>query len=383
MPRHEYRDRSAATDRGAVSPRTASPRAPGVRWSLVAGLLLLAVLMPLSVTAVDLWSTTGSDLGATQRERVGVTYLGPLVTLLSATADAQSRAVAGGRPDTAAVQKAISGVDAAEAKAGVLAIGQRWTSARDRLNQLLKSPPTGTSAYTAFGAETDLLLALVSSVADSSTLILDPQLDTYYLMDASTLRLPGMIVSAGRMSDLAHLLGAEAAHRPEVAVAADRVRQDGQSVDSALAKAFAASSRTSLSKGLVPALDRFGDATAALVPPAAGYTFTMSSAAVVEAGRQRVRESALTLESATLSELDGSLATRADGVTSQRRVALAAAAAGALLALAVGWFVLPRRRRSHAQPADAPPAELVEWADSGGQRQLARAGRAAGSRDAR
>ncbi len=351
--------------------------------------LLVAVLVPFSITLSGLWSATGRDLSIAQSERTGVTYLGPVVRLIGATADAGSTAVAGDRPNTAAVDKAIRAVDAVDARYGAaLGVSERWATARKRLIALLTTPPTGQQAYTSFGQNLDLLLALASTVGDSSSLILDPELDSYYLMDTTLLRIPQLLVSSGQVSDLANLLGGQASGSPALAAAAEQARQDGAAVKTGLGKSFAATQSPTLSQGLVPALDRFGDSMATLAPPTAGITFVAQPAVALQQERGRVRDAALTLESVSLDQLDRLLQDRADAATSQRRLAVAATAAGALLAITVLWLAVSRRRRTpigpgvdepgewDAQLAGSIPAPNGQEALNG--RQLARAGQVPG-----
>ena len=181
---------------------------PGRRPVPVVAVLLAALLLPYGVVAARLWIRADDDRTVALLERAGVAYIGPLTRLIGATADAQTAAVAGGRVNVARVREAIAAVNAVEDRYGtMLGTTTRWIALRDRLETDLSAPPTGVSAYRAFSPDLDLELALVARVADTSTLILDARLDSYYLMDSTVLRLPQLLVNIGRLSDLTRLSG--------------------------------------------------------------------------------------------------------------------------------------------------------------------------------
>ena len=61
------------------------------------------------------------------------------------------------------------------------------------------SATDASKAYVASTGQADRLDAgktLIGAVADGSNLTLDPDLDSFYAMDAATVRLPGMAVAA-------------------------------------------------------------------------------------------------------------------------------------------------------------------------------------------
>ena len=206
-----------------VQPRVAPPPYR-MRRVLVVVLLVLAVLIPYGVTLALLWSDLSTRLTVAERERDGITYLAPLVRLLSATADVQSVTVAGARPDTTEIRAAIGAVDVMDNRLGAeLGTQERWADVSNRLDALLQAPPSGQAAYTSFTQVVDLETGLITAVGDSSDLILDPQLDSFYVIDAALVRVPAILVSAGRANDLVRL-GPPAALAPGIAVAADDVR---------------------------------------------------------------------------------------------------------------------------------------------------------------
>jgi diguanylate cyclase (GGDEF)-like protein len=68
---------------------------------------------------------------------------------------------------------------------------------------------SATDRYAAYNTSIDALLALIVRVGDASNLTLDPDLDTYYLMDTLQFRLPVLLDNAGRGVDMAALVNAQ------------------------------------------------------------------------------------------------------------------------------------------------------------------------------
>lgn len=386
----------------ARSPATA-PRSQALARRLLVPVVLVAVLVPYAITLLSLWSRTGAELDQLERERAGVVAVRPLVTLIAASADAQSAAVAGRPVDAAALRAAMAATDAADAQVGVmLAMDRRWADLRSRLAHLLSTAPTGAEAYGAYTQVIDLETALLTAVGDSSGLRVDSAVDSHYLMDAVLLRLPAILVAAGRIVDVTVLSGSgrasAAPDRPAAVVAEDDLRQGLAGLDDGLRKGFSSTSSRTLGPALLGELDRLRDAAALLAPPLAsvGAAPTARTAAASETARRQVRAAAVETASASLLQLADLLDTRRGEVTGTRRTVAAATAAGTVAVLAVVWFAAPRRRSGDTDevtsdsglPAGEADPDLLEPDTSGllearellQARQLIRVGRAVSAR---
>lgn len=366
------------------------------RRRLAAALAVVAVIGAYGLTLERLLATVGTDIRFGSAERDGAAYLRPLVQLLAATADAQSAAVTGRTPDGTRLTETRAAVAAADARYGAdLATTTRWTDLEARLDRLADTGPTGAEGYARWSEVVDLELALVAAVGDSSNLILDPQLDVYYVMDSVLLRLPTLVVSAGRVSDLNRLSAGASRDRTADAAAVERTALGALAagVDTGLRKSFGTTRSRTLGPALLGRLDRLRDATSRIAPPAAalGASVATPSAQDDEAARRQVRDAALALEAAAIDELDALLATRVDGLRTQRALVLGAGAAAAGVLALAGWLLLPRRRTVLDEDDDEPVVpdavedpDLVEARDLLEARQLVRSGRAiATSRDTR
>jgi hypothetical protein len=364
---------------------------PRLRRTLVVLAVLVGVLVPYAVAMSVLWSSMGDDVRFAARERNGVHYLGPLVRLLGAETDVQSAAVAGATPNTETVLAAIPAVDQVDSTLGAgLGTQQRWAELRGRLQALLNAPGTGAAAYANFGEVVDLTTAMIISVGDSSDVIHDPQLDAYYVMDAAVQRIPAIVVQAGRLYDLTVLNGSSAATTPSVVVAVDQVQRQASAADTGLRKSFLATQSRTLGPALLDDLDRFRDAVTAMAPPVGEVNGTRPavSLAALRADRVQVRDSALSMETVALQQLDALLQARHDHLVAQQRLVVAVTIAGALLVVIALWFAAPRRRRQTEEEEPEPERpvtgdgaaepeqpELVEALQLIEARRLARVGR--------
>lgn len=154
---------------------------------LVVPVVVLLLLGFVAKAYVDLQR---SQVAFSAKERVGVAYLVPLLDLTAKVVTARHLAVTGGEPAAAGVQDAVARVDAATGRYGAeLDTVDGWEQAKQALTRAgtADGPPAAFEAYNTAVAD---LLALIVKTSDESNLTLDPDLDTYYLMDALVFRLP-------------------------------------------------------------------------------------------------------------------------------------------------------------------------------------------------
>ncbi len=145
------------------------------KFTLVALVAAASMLTALGV----LLATMNESISFSAKERLGVAYHKPLRDLLQSVIAAQADPAA--RPN---VEKAVAAVDAVHAELGeALAIGDKW----DKIKGAWKSLPEAGADMTPV---TDEIGALMDHVGNTSNLILDPDLDSYYLMDIIITRVP-------------------------------------------------------------------------------------------------------------------------------------------------------------------------------------------------
>ncbi|MBZ0306614.1 MAG: nitrate- and nitrite sensing domain-containing protein [Anaerolineae bacterium] len=176
--------------------------------------LLISFLfaLPLTIVMIQYLANVAHDIEFSAKEQVGLRYNAPLFNLLALVerdAVVVSASLTGDeafKADVTAIQQAIedqiSAVDAVDAELGHLfkasapwsAIKDEWTALRDAIPTLTAAEST--ERHTAL---TNRILALITQVGNQSNLILDPDIDTYYLMDTAVTILPQTIGYFGQL----------------------------------------------------------------------------------------------------------------------------------------------------------------------------------------
>jgi hypothetical protein len=327
--------------------------------------LLAAVGATFAFILLQLLAATTADRSSVDSERRGVAYLQPLNHLIGELAEAQSITVRGQPVDATKINTAIAGVDAADHEHGEsLDARQRWVDLRQGIGTVTGRSLSGEAAYVAYSDLITLALELGRKVGDTSELILDPELDSYYLMDTVLLRVPQVLVSAGRAADLAVLAGPAppTAAQVRVSVARYQVAADAAAVGIGLRKAMESTNSATLAPNVTGQLDEFRSAvdafaaSATLLPPV-----DTVDADTLTRNAERVRQEARPLGNAVLSELDGLLRDRHDDLTVQRVTAIVAGAGGVLLAIVLLAVLLPPPPRT--APADHGGEGEIEQRD--------------------
>ncbi|HBL29540.1 MAG TPA: hypothetical protein DD490_22120 [Acidobacteria bacterium] len=189
------------------------------------GLLIALLLVPLAVLVNDFTRTSNTNIRFAEKELLGVEALRPLRSLLEHVAAHRDQPVLAPATDAAAqvaarltaaqvVDADVQALAEVDRRLGrelgtteqVAALAKSWQGLRDR------AAAGGLDGAASFAAHTALLnqiYALIRQVGDSSNLILDPDLDSYYLMEAVVVSLPEMLGSVGHL----RALGVEVARR--------------------------------------------------------------------------------------------------------------------------------------------------------------------------
>lgn len=258
--------------------------------------------MPLGLVAQAYVDLQGERIAFSEQERLGVAHLGPLLELTAAATEAAHLAVVERPGDGARLDAAVARYDEVDARRGdVLGTRARWLPLRAQLLQA-RAARTPESAFHRYDEAVTALLALIIHVGDQSNLTLDPDLDTYYIMDTLQFRLPVLLHVSGRMVDRA-LLAERDLTRDRTDVA----------IDLGLDNGVLASTRQAMDGGLSTGAD---STRSEVLPRLAGEGF-----AAVDRGAARVQEAVTTAireRDPTLVEVAAADALRAEAAVFAR-----------------------------------------------------------------
>jgi methyl-accepting chemotaxis protein len=175
------------------------------------GLISLIFMLPIALLTYFFINEVNSGIRFAEKEQHGVAYLVPLKEVLSDMQQHRGMAAAMLNGDASFVskleakqkhlQEQAARVDGVNGRHGEelgvsaqwKAIKTEWEGLRGRVANL--SPKDSFAEHTALIAK---VTALMVAVADGSNLTLDPDLDSYYLMDAIVTRLPAMSETLGQ-----------------------------------------------------------------------------------------------------------------------------------------------------------------------------------------
>ncbi len=285
--------------------RPVVPLVDRMRTSLRLGVLVLVLMIPGIFATSGYVREAGARIAFSTAERAGLEVVRPALLALADT-------VAAKEPDLAAVRAA------AEAHPEL------------RLEDSLRAVPGRLDPVPAQRLVLATALAgLITDAGNNSNLILDPDLDSFYVMDAQIVQLPRALLSAAKIAtaDLTGGKGAiatQAVRAGELATAADNLRYDVGTADTSTAMGGLAGRLT----GVVAA----ADAATALAEQLAGnlerpraYDVTPLATALAGAVGPLV------------DVLDDLLEIRVDGFARERLIVLAVTVGGFALAV---WFAL-------------------------------------------
>lgn len=295
--------------------------------------LLISVLflVPLVLAIGLLHSETQPSIAFTTSELAGTRYLRPARQLLEATLEARLTELRATQGDAAAqaqiaagrsrVSAALEQVRLAESDAGErLGTASALAAVEARWQQIERQPATGEGRDSDYVALIGSVRELIALVGDRSNLILDPQLDSYYLMDAVLLKLPEQV-------DLT--VEAEASGHPEAApeqrspfVIAGLLRQSDAALQKGLAVTFglSASVEGRMQRGAAEHAAVIEAFSALAERHELGLAGT-SDTAMADAG-DRARRSSFALWDASVIELEALLQERVDRLEQKNSLAL-------------------------------------------------------------
>ncbi|MEO6852573.1 MAG: methyl-accepting chemotaxis protein, partial [Rhodoferax sp.] len=173
--------------------------APGVRlfrsisFPAKAAWISTMFLVPLVIMLWLLWTDASNQIESTRSEQAGLVYVQPVTELITAIQNQRRSAMAKATDLAETQSKTQSAFDAVAAQqkafgpAAATAAG--FEALRKALGGLAQTPPTADAdtLFTTHTAAIDAAIGLIAHIADDSQLALDPELDTYHLMNVGVL----------------------------------------------------------------------------------------------------------------------------------------------------------------------------------------------------
>jgi methyl-accepting chemotaxis protein len=326
---------------------------------LLIGLVLIA---PLAYVAVAYLGVQSRDTSFAVKERVGIVYLRPATRLLASVVDARSAAVqvAAHKADPAtltgaraAVEEAIGGLDAAHSAGSTLALNSQWATLRGRIQAVIAAPVISPAkALADYGALTTGIEALIAADGNNSNMILDPDNDAYYVMDAVLNRLTLLIDSTGQAGALQTVIAAGGrptlAKRLELEDLKGTILTTLANSDPDYASAFANTHYAAMKTGLSGPLATFdGSAKAVTAQLSSAVYGRLDGAAATRLGSS-ARSGAMALDSASLPVIDHLLHARIGGFNAASTLTEAVALVAVLIALYLfaGFYLSVRRSQT-------------------------------------
>jgi methyl-accepting chemotaxis protein len=326
--------------------------APGARlmgrlpFAAKALLICLMFLVPLTWVSWAYYSTQTDAIAFSDKELLGVQYTREVFPVLNLAQqlrrDATAAAVSGAPP--ASMADVRSKLQAAQAN---LATVHKWlgtelnaTKAFADVQAAMASADNASgldAVFKAHSVHVESLIALLQTVTDNSNLTLDPDIDSYYLMDATLFRIPDIVESTGKLRGLGlAVMKSGNATEPQQRVLNDVIpiaEFQLRNMTDGVAKAFAYNVALKAKIDAKPTLEAtaafFSLARSAVVN---GKDFSPESQAkYLDAANQAV-DGQYMLAQRLLTELDGVITQRVQSMRSKMLASTLVLVAGLLLA---------------------------------------------------
>ena len=323
--------------------------------------IALVLIAPALYATWQFRSQQDAQIAFSAKERVGIDEIVPAQRLLADLATAQSLAVRAAGRDAeatttlpgakAAVTRSIAAMDTADARLGPrLGTRAMWQRLRTSIKATLTSEPVGASrTLAAYDRLTAATVALIVQAGNESNLILDPDLDSYYAMDALVNKAPLALATAGRVSsrEIAMVASGHSTEAERIALAVDQGVLAGavDAIATGFKTAYANTADATLRPALDPALAQLSGTTGSLTLELtrAVHRGPDGTAATIF-GKDAVAGAAA-LQARLAPALDRLLAARVDHLRATARRAYVAVGIGVALAayLFLAFFIAMTR----------------------------------------
>jgi methyl-accepting chemotaxis protein len=271
-------------------------------------LITVVLVAPLGFVVQRYVEVQQTNEAFSSRERVGIELVEPLFALETVLVDARTTVSSGGTIATDEVAAAVRAVqDVADAGvAAELGVTESWDDLATSITATADAPVASAEAFVAWSEQIAATTVLIAGVADASNLTLDPDLDTFYLMDIATTKAPTLMAAASARLALASLPPTEE-QTTEGAIQQVRIDDAAAAIDAGLVKTVGVTADAAIAADMEAVRVATGEAVAS---------------ATDAPGLQVLVDEAAALGAATSDALDRLIAVRVERFAEQRRVTL-------------------------------------------------------------
>jgi|GEM_PF-573537 len=164
------------------------------RFAIIGAVFAIALIY----LTYGLYRSNQDNVDFSSKEVVGVQYLKPAMALLQGVAQEQSQAAGSGNGLASTLQQQWEALQQTHhALNGTLGVDKSWSALDSAWQKLKATPSSGNYQVVASN-----LLDLISQASDQSNLTLDPDIDTFYLMDSLTVQWPNWLVRSSQANGL-------------------------------------------------------------------------------------------------------------------------------------------------------------------------------------
>ena len=316
--------------------------APGVRlfrsidFKTKALTISLIFSIPLAWVSWQYFGDKASTIEFSSKERIGVTYAQQVMPLMSALQKQRAQAIGEAinhtpSGSTSEAQKAVdeqlAQLEGSQKAMGAdLGTDKPYQAFVDAHHKLATSTAGFDTVLASHSDQIDKLITLLSASTDGSNLTLDPDIDTYYLMDATMFRLPLVIEYVSQLGELgAGMLKTSPANPAQVRKATELVvlaNGQIQAIRDGLDKVYAYNADTKTKVDAEDALRQANvfvkNAEDALLKPAGPQG--VADAHVTQA--RQAAQALLQLDSRATKVMDDLISVRVQGMTSARTITM-------------------------------------------------------------
>jgi diguanylate cyclase (GGDEF)-like protein len=328
---------------GALAFRPAVALTRRLRYAQKFVVVGLVLIVPLVTVVLVYVGGQRKDERYALRERHGVEFVVPLTVLTAHLVSARHEvalSVGDSRPDLGSDLSRIDNLD--RRLGGTLGTSDAWQELRRTIVAAGQVRGGVLSRVKAYDAAADSLLAFIARLGDQSGLTLDPDLDSYYLMQLVQNELPLLLDTVGRVTDRAsfadaHSLTADADAFIELGVYNGILTTAHHAIGRATRIVAATTSSAEVRRVVLDHFDRLDAVTAAFDQQLQAAVGNRRVGVALVNGADSVRSEATYLATDAATALDNLLQTRIGRLSTQAR--WAQLGAGAATALAIYLFI--------------------------------------------